>query len=367
MSKDHQHQPYNMGNPRVFIGSYTTDLGWVHGQGRGVGSYELDTETGALLLLSTIQTDNPSFLALHPGGDVLYSNNEVSSRQGANDASLSAFAIAADGRLTLINQQPSHGAAPCFVSVDPQGDHVFLANFMGGNVVVYPIAPDGSLAACSDSVCHLSPDSDQPAAHAHSIRATPSGRYLLACDLGLDKLYIYQLDHRLGTLKPHAEYSAPRGSGPRHIAIHPSGRIVYLISQNAGTITSFAWDDQLGLLTELHTVATVPADFSADPAASEIQVHPGGQWLYASNRGHNSVVIFRIDPASGLLSLVGFQDSLGITPRNFTLTTTGDLLLVANQDSDQIVVFRVDAATGLLTERNRQAVPTPVCIVCSPQ
>lgn len=356
-----------MGHEKVYVGSYTTDLGWVQGKGRGIGSYQLDAETGALYLLSTIETDNPSFLALHSAGDVLYANNEVSSRQDASDDAVSAFAIAADGTLTLLNQQPSDGAAPCFVSVAPQGDHVFLANFNGGNVVVYPVARHGALEPCTASVSPECSGTDQPTAHAHSIRATPSGRYLLACDLGLDQLFIHQLDRSLGTLKLHGVYAAPRGSGPRHIALHPSGRFVYLISQNSGTITTFAWDDAHGVLTELQTIATVPADFSGDPAASEIQIHPGGQWLYASNRGHNSLVIFRIDSASGLLSLVGFQASLGFTPRNCTLTASEDLLLVGNQDSDQIVVFRLDAATGRLAELNRTEVPTPVCIVCCPE
>jgi 6-phosphogluconolactonase len=358
-----------MGMLTVFIGSYTTDLGWVQGKGLGISSYRLDTETGSLVSLSTIETDNPSFLALHPSGAFLYANNEASQRQDAKDDSVSAFAIAADGVLSLINQQPSHGAAPCFVSVDPQGDYAYLANFNGGNVVVYPLAPNGGLEPDSDRVASVASETDQstpraPAqAHAHSLKASPSGRYQLACDLGLDKIFIHELDRCTGTLKRHGEWSAPRGSGPRHVAFHPSGRFVYLISQDAGTISAFAWDDDRGVLTELQTVATVPGDFNGDPAASEIQAHPGGQWLYASNRGHNSLVIFRIDATSGLLSLVGYQASLGITPRNFTLTPSGDMLLVANQDSDQVVVFSLDPATGLLTELQRHAVPTPVCIV----
>jgi 6-phosphogluconolactonase len=356
-----------MARIEVFVGSYTTDLGWVQGKGLGIGSYQLDTETGALSLLSTMRTDNPSFLALHPSGNYLYANNEASHRVDSSDDSISAFAIAADGTLSLINQQASHGKAPCFVSVDPEGDFAYLANFIGGNSVVYPIAPNGGLECDSDRISPVDSGTDQPIPHAHTIKASPSGRYLLACDLGLDKIFIHQLDRRTAKLNRHGELLVPRGSGPRHIAFHPSGRFVYLISQDAGTITAFAWDDDLGVLTDLQTASTVPADFSGEPAASEIQVHPEGQWLYASNRGHNSVVIFRIDAASGLLSLVGFQASLGITPRNFTLTPSGDMLLVANQDSDQIVVFRLDAATGLLSELDRHAVPTPVCMVCRPR
>jgi 6-phosphogluconolactonase len=356
-----------MAKIEVFVGSYTTDLGWVQGKGLGIGSYQLDTETGALSLLSTMRTDNPSFLALHPSGNYLYANNEASHRVDSSDDSISAFAIAADGTLSLINQQASHGKAPCFVSVDPEGDFAYLANFIGGNSVVYPIAPNGGLECDSDRISPVDSGTDQPIPHAHTIKASPSGRYLLACDLGLDKIFIHQLDRRTAKLNRHGELLVPRGSGPRHIAFHPSGRFVYLISQDAGTITAFAWDDDLGVLTDLQTASTVPADFSGEPAASEIQVHPEGQWLYASNRGHNSVVIFRIDAASGLLSLVGFQASLGITPRNFTLTPSGDMLLVANQDSDQIVVFRLDAATGLLSELDRHAVPTPVCMVCRPR
>lgn len=354
-----------MGTIKVFVGSYTTDLGWVHGKGHGVGSYHLDTETGVLSLLSTIETDNPSYLALHPEGDVLYANNEVSSLQDAKDDSISAFAIATDGALNLINQQPSYGAAPCFVSVDPQGAYVFLSNFNGGNIVVYMVARNGSLESCSDNVTLAALSTDQSTSHAHSVTASPSGRYLLACDLGLDKIHIYQLNRSTGKLNLNVAYSTPRGSGPRHIAFHPSGRFAYLVNQNAGNIMIFAWDDILGTLTEIQMILTVPTDFSGDPAASEIQVHPSGRWLYASNRGHNSIVIFRIDSTSGMLNLVDFQASLGITPRNFTITGSGELLLVANQDSDQIVIFKLNTVTGLLTELNRQTVPTPVCIVCS--
>lgn len=355
-----------MAKIKVFIGSYTTDLGWVQGKGLGIGSYHLDTETGALALLSTIETDNPSFLALHPSADFLYANNEASHLKEASDDSISAFAIAEDGSLSLINQEPSHGAAPFFVSVEPQGAFAFAANFNGGNVVVYPIARNGALASISDNVSSDRMKADQVTAHAHSITASPSGRYLLVCDLGLDKVFIHRLDREAGKLLPHGEFSTAKGSGPRHVSFHPSGKFVYLINQDAGTITAFAWDDDQGLLSELQTVATVPTDFKADPAASEIHAHPSGQWLYASNRGHNSLVIFRIDPVRGLLNLVGFQPSLGVTPRNFSLTASGELLLVGNQDSDQVVVFKLDPESGELAELNRQTVPTPVCIVCSP-
>jgi 6-phosphogluconolactonase len=155
-----------------------------------------------------------------------------------------------------------------------------------------------------------------------------------------------------------------KGSGLRHVSFHPTARFVYLICQDAGEILVFEWDDVLGSLTERQIVATVPDDFRGDPAASEIQVHPSGEFLYASNRGHNSIVIFRIDQSSGLLHQVGDQPSLGLTPRNFALTPCGLLLLVANQDSDQVVVFRIDPESGLLHELHSQAMPTPVCIVC---
>ncbi len=234
-----------------------------------------------------------------------------------------------------------------------------MANFNGGNVVVYPIGNKGALGTGSDNVSLDKTDAGQATAHAHSITASPSGRYLLACDLGLDKIIIHRLDRQVGKLMPHGDFSASKGSSPRHVSFHPSGKFVYLIHQYAGTITAFGWDDELGLLSELQTVATVPADFKADPAASEIQVHPNGRWLYASNRGHNSLVIFGIDLIRGLLSLVGFQPGLGVTPRNFALTASGELLLEGNQDSDQVVVFKLDPESGLLTELNRQAVPTP--------
>ena len=353
-----------MAETSVFIGSYTTDLGWVQGKGQGITAYKLDLLSGVLSQTSSINTDNPSFLALHPSGHVLYANNEASHEPDASDDSVSAFEIKGGGSLALLNQRPSHGASPCFVSVDPQAEFAFLANFNGGNFVVYPLGKDGSLESSSDKASHQSSLANQLTPHAHSITPSPSGRYLLACDLGLDKLFIYRLDRQQGKLVSHDEFAVAKGSGPRHVSFHPNARFVYLINQDAGQILVFEWDDVLGTLTERQIVATVPDDFSGDPAASEIQVHPSGAFLYASNRGHNNIVIYRIDQSSGLLNQIGDQPSLGLTPRNFALTPCGSLLLVGNQDSDQVVVFRIDPVSGLLHELNSQAVPTPVCIVC---
>lgn len=348
----------------VFIGSYTADLGWVQGKGEGITAYKLDLLSGILSQTSSIKTDNPSFLALHPSGHVLYANNEVSQHPDASDDSVSAFEIKGDGSLKLLNQRPSHGASPCFVSVDPEAGFAFIANFNGGNFVVYPLEKDGRLERSSDTASHESSRADQLTPHAHSITPSPSGRYLLACDLGLDKLFIYRLDRLHGKLVSHGEFAVAKGSGPRHASFHPAAPFVYLINQDDGQIMSFEWDDVLGTLTERQIIATVPDDFNGDPAASEIQIHPGGAFLYASNRGHNNIVIFRIDQSSGLLHQVGDQPSLGLTPRNFALTPCGTLLLVGNQDSDQVVVFRIDPVSGLLHELHSQAVPTPVCIVC---
>lgn len=353
-----------MAETSVFISSYTTDLGWVQGKGQGITAYKLDLLSGVLSQTSSVKADNPSFLALHPSGHVLYANNEASHEPDASDDSVSAFEIKGGGSLALLNQRPSHGASPCFVSVDPQAEFAFLANFNGGNFVVYPLGKNGSLESSSDKASHQSSLANQLTAHAHSITPSPSGRYLLACDLGLDKLFIYWLDRQRGKLVSHDEFAVAKGSGPRHVSFHPNARFVYLINQDAGQILVFEWDDVLGTLTERQIVATVPDDFSGDPAASEIQVHPSGAFLYASNRGHNNIVIFRIDQSSGLLNQIGDQPSLGLTPRNFALTPCGALLLVGNQDSDQVVVFRIDPVSGLLHELHRQAISTPVCIVC---
>lgn len=344
----------------VYVGAYTSDFGGVNGKGRGIALYQLDPVTGAMNLLSEVATENPSFLAIHPSGQFLFATNEEAHPASAPDNAISAFTIAADGKLTWLNQQPSLGGAPCFVNVEPTGRFVLMANYGGGNFVMYPIGVDGRLGAASDIVRHSEAPSRTP--HAHSINVAPGGRYALGCDLGLDKVFIYEIDLTQSKLRPHAEVDLPLGSGPRHLAFRPNGRTVYVINELNATLTIYDWDDTAGRLLEIQTISTVPANYSGQVWCADVHVHPSGKFVYGSNRVHDSIVIYRVDQADGRLTLLGHESTRGRTPRNFTLTPDGDLLLVANQDSNTVVIFRVDATIGQLTHLATNAVPTPVCL-----
>jgi 6-phosphogluconolactonase len=350
----------------IYVGAYTQDLGWVKGQAKGIMLYALDPVTGEMLKLSEIASDNPSYLAVHPSGKFLFSTNESASFGLSSDNAISSFAIAEDGALSLLNQQPSLGKDPCYVGLEPGGKFILSANYGGGNFVMYPIAEDGKLAEASDSTQQGgvvdADETQKKSPHAHSINVAAGGKYALGCDLGLDKVFIYRLDLLNGRLLPHSEAVVKTGSGPRHLAFHPNGKYVYLINELNSTITVFAWDGAAGLLSEIQTISTVPDHFAEPTWCADVQVHPNGKFVYGSNRGHDSIAIYRVDEQTGQLLLLGHELTRGKTPRNFALTLLGDLLLVANQDSNTVVVFRVDSDTGALRHLRTNAVPTPVCL-----
>lgn len=345
---------------RVYVGAYTSDFGAVKGKGRGIALYQIDPVSGVMRLLSEVTAENPSYLALHPSGRFLLATNEEAHGSTAPDSLISAFKIAADGGLTLLNQQPALGGAPCYVSITPDGRLALIANYTGGNFVLYPIGADGRLGAARDNVPHDAAPDRTP--HAHSIAVAPGGRYALGCDLGLDKVFVYEIDARHDRLWPRSQSDLTRGAGPRHLAFHPAGRIAYVINELNATLTVFEWDDAVGRLREIQTISTVPADYGGVCWCADVHVHPSGRFVYGSNRGHDSIVIYGVDQADGRLTLLGHEATRGQTPRNFALAPDGDLLLVANQDSDTVVVFRVDAFTGQLTHLATNDMPTPVCL-----
>jgi 6-phosphogluconolactonase len=246
------------------------------------------------------------------------------------------------------------------VAVTPDGRFVLTANYVGGNVVMYSIGPDGRLAAASDNVQHDAAHGRTP--HAHSISLVPGGRYALACDLGLDKLFVYEIDPAREKLARRAVVDLPTGSGPRHLAFHPDGRTAYVINELNATMAVFAWDGRSGALAEVQIVSTVPADYAGTSWCADVHVHPTGRFVYGSNRAHDSIVIYAVDQANGRLRVLGHEATRGQTPRNFALSPGGELLLVANQDSDTVVVFRVDVTTGQLIYLATNEAPTPVCL-----
>ncbi len=350
----------------VFIGTYTEAARAAGQPSEGIYVYQMDPATGTLTYVGSADPGpNPSFLAVHPSGRFLYSVSEVAERGGG----LSAFAFdQATGKLTLLNQESAHGTTSCHISTDAAGKFALAANYGSGDVLVLPINADGTLRAASQIVDHaaLVPGAVAGTARAHSILVDATQKYALAADLGLDRIMIYQYDGVNGqlTLNPNQPWvQAVKGAGPRHFDFHPNGRFVYLINELNGTATAFAWDAAQGTLKELQTLSTLPAGYSGGKSCADMHVSPDGRFLYGSNRGHDSIVIYALDPATGLMTLVGHTATQGRTPRNFGLDPTGTFLFAAHQDSNTIVTFGRDTATGQLTPTGQVInLPSPVCI-----
>ncbi|MEO5904201.1 MAG: lactonase family protein [Gemmatimonadaceae bacterium] len=312
---------------------------------------------------------NPSFLAIDPDGRALYAVNEVDNHGGRKTGMVSAFSIARKtGALTRLNEQVSEGAAPCFVSVDRSGRVVLVANYLGGNVALLPIQADGSLAPATQVVQHQGNGPNaarQDACHAHCILADPSNRFVLAADLGADRVFVYRLDLDGRSLR-HVEGGDAvmrPGSGPRHIAFHPTLPLVFVANELDSTITTLAFDAERGALSPLDTRSTLPAGWTGTNYPADIHVASAGRTLYVSNRGHNSIAVFSIAQSTGALALDQVISTEGEYPRNFSIDPSGRWLLVANQRSDSVVVFRRDEKSGRLTlTRQRIAIPSPVCL-----
>jgi len=350
----------------VYFGTYTGS------ESKGIYVSRFDAKTGALTPPElAVETESPSFLAVHPLGRFLYAVNEVGEFQGRPAGSASAFAIEpVTGKLTLLNQSSSKGAAPCHATVDRTGRSLLLANYTGGSVAALPIGSDGRLGEATAFVQHVGSSVNaqrQTAPHAHSIDLDTANRFVLVDDLGLDKVLIYRFDPARGTLEPNTppSVSLAPGAGPRHLAFHPDGRHVYVINELHTTITGFNYDAERGTLSEPKTVSTLPGDVAPRPeySTAEIQVHPNGRFLYGSNRGHDSIAVFAVDPRTGALTPIEHVPTQGKTPRHFTLDPTGTHLLVANQGSGSVVVFRIDSESGRLkTTGQTLRVPSPVCV-----
>ena len=349
-----------------YIGTYT------RGDSKGIYQAQLDLATGKLHSLElAAELDSPSFVALHPTMPVVYAVSEVANFGGEKAGAVSALRRDAEsGHLTLLSQQTTKGAHPCHVSVTPCGKFVMVANYSGGSVACYPVEKNGSLGPMSGFVQHegssVSPRQKGP--HAHSIDPGPAGRFFYVDDLGADKVFIYQLDEgRLVPNQPAFASLAP-GSGPRHLAFHPEGRFVYVINELLSTVTAFKHDAETGTLTEIQTISTLPDGFDGKNTTAEVRIHPSGKFLYGSNRGHDSIAVFRINCDTGKLTALGQTSSGGNSPRNFTIDPSGRYLLVAHQLSDNVVAFRINQDTGLLKPTGSEIeVSMPVCVTFIPE
>jgi 6-phosphogluconolactonase len=358
----------------VYVGTYTEPIRFgtgrvLQGKGEGIYVYRLDQASGALEPLSQTESTNPSYLALDPTGRFLYAVNELKTYEGQASGTVSAFAVdGATGALQLLNRRLTGGTDPCHVVVNRDGTHVFVANFMSGSVCVLPVCDDGSLGEASDFIQHRGWSCDpvrQAGPHAHSVTLDPANRFALVPDLGLDRLLVYGFDRRRGTLAPADVpwiVTTP-GAGPRHVAFHPGGAFAYLINELDSTVLALSYDATTGMLKERQTVPTLPDGFEGTSTCADVHVSRSGAFLYGSNRGHDSLVIYAIDPPTGRLTYVGHEPTRGRTPRSFGIDPASRFLLVANQDSDAIVTFRVDPSTGTLAPTGRVTpVPTPVCV-----
>jgi 6-phosphogluconolactonase len=351
----------------VYVGTYTG-----HGS-RGIYGYRFNPTTGMLTPLGLVaETENPAFLAVDPLHKFLYAANEVDHYKDKPTGAVSAFAIdPTPGKLSPLNEVSAHDPGPAYVTVDHSGKFVLIANYPLGSVAVFPILPDGGLRDASAFVRHRGSSVNpqrQAGPHAHAIELSPDNRFALAADLGLDQILVYPFDASKGTLgEPQIVKIAP-GSGPRHLAFSPSGKFVYLVGEMLSTVTVFSYQGVDGTLSQLQTVSILPEGFSGKSTAAEIQIHPSGKFLYASNRGSDSIAVFAVNRDKGTLTAIEHDSTHGKTPRNFAIDPTGSWLLAANQDSNNIVIFRIDAETGQLTPSGTvQDLSAPVCVEFVPQ
>ena len=349
----------------AYVGTYTAKT-----NSQGIYAYRFDPEKGQLTAIGmAAETADPSFLVVHPNGKYLYAVNEISTFNGGPGGAVSAFSIAAKtGALKFLNQVPTRGAGPCHVSLDKNGAYVLVANYDGGSIASFPVHDDGSLGTASGFVQHsgAGPNKErQEGPHAHWIGTSPDNRFALAVDLGLDQVIVYGFDSSKGIFTPMLSGFAKvkPGAGPRHLAFHPNGKFAYVLSEMDSSVTVFSYQAKNGAFSSLETISALPKDYAGPKEAAEIAVEPSGKFLYTSNRGHDSIAIFGINPAKGTLKSLGQVLTGGKTPRHFAIDPTGMYLLAENQESNNIVVFHIDPATGNLTPTGQTIeVPSPVCI-----
>ena len=349
----------------VYIGTYTG------AKSKGIYAYRMDPTSGECTPIGLVaEVKNPSFLAVHPSKKFLYAVSEISDLDGKPTGGVSAYGIdLARGKLTPLNQQSSKGAGPCHLVVDRSGTTVLVANYGGGSVASLPIGSDGKLGPAASFIQHegksVNPQR-QEKPHAHSINVDLKNRFAMAADLGLDKVLVYRLDPSTSTLTPNDPPSAsvPPGSGPRHFSFHPDGKHAYAINEMLCTVTAFDYDASAGKLTPKQTLATLPDGVSVKPeySTAEVQVHPTGKFVYGSNRGHDSITVFKVND-DGTLTWLDNTPSGVKTPRGFGIDPSGKFLLVGGQDSAGVAVFRIDPSSGRLSPTGQTLeVGSPVCV-----
>lgn len=349
----------------LFVGTYT------NGKSKGIYTLDFDTITGELKQRNVCGgIVNPSFIALDNKREFLYAVSETDKYNSKKSGGVYSYKIDGDeGGLHFINSASSNGAHPCHIIVDKSDQFVLVANYSGGNISVIRLNEDGSLGETVDVVQHSGSSVNkqrQEAPHAHSINLDSSNKFVVAADLGIDKLMLYNFNVENGKLIParqkHVE--AKPGAGPRHFAFHPNGKNAFVINELDSTITGLRFDQKYFSLEPIQTIPTLPKNYKGENTCADIHIHQNGKFVYGSNRGHDSIAVFSFNAITQNLSLIQHQPTLGKTPRNFVVDPSGKFLLVANQNSDSIIVFSIDSTTGKLYETGKQIeIPNPVCLL----
>jgi 6-phosphogluconolactonase len=340
----------------------------------GIAECHFEEQNGAIQLSGLCKSiDNPSFLIFGNRRKWVYAVNETADFGGQKSGGVSSFLCDhKTGKLTFLNARPSMGAHPCHLTMDRQGKFILVANYSGGNVAVLPILANGELGEAVDMVQHSGKSINmnrQEGPHAHSVNLSPDNRFAFVCDLGIDKIMIYRFNQQTGKLSPADSpwFQAAPGAGPRHFTFSNDGKNAFVVNELNSTITSFKNNQKSGELTEILTLSTLPEGFTEENTCADIHVHPNGNFVYASNRGHNSIAVFQAQPGYEKLKLIQNQPTLGKTPRNFAIHPSGRYLLAANQNSNSVHVFSLHPATGLLSETgnpgNHCSINKPVCIL----
>ena len=329
----------------VYVGSETRTQGGHRKE--GISVYQMDPRSGKLTEVQKAESgETPAFLAIHPNRKFLYAINEV------HEGRATAFAVdGASGKLNLLNTAPVKGFGPCYISLTPDAKWALVANYGGGSASVLPIQADGAIGAAVATVQHVGQGDDprrQEGPHAHSMITSPDGRFALVADLGTNRVYVYRLGQD-GSLLPNDPPAviAEAGAGPRHMAFHPNGAFLYVSTELGNTVEVYAWDANAGALRRVQVCSTLPEDFQAISYVADIHLVPDGRYLYVSNRGHDSLTIFRVTADGSSLERAGFVSTGGHWPRNFTLDPEGNFLIVANQESGTLVMFKIHPETGL--------------------
>jgi len=347
----------------VYVGTYTDHVS------KGIYAYRFDPSTGKMTSLGlAAEAAEPSFLAVDGSGRFLYAVNEIANYEGQNAGSVSAFSIQPDtGKLSLLNHVSSHGKDPAHITLDRTGKYALVSNYTSGSIAVFPLLKDGRLGEATSFVQHKGSSVNpqrQEGPHAHAVALSPDNRFAIVADLGLDQLLIYSFDAVKGTLGAEPQIvRSSTGAGPRHLVFSSDGRFLFVINELHSTVKAYSYSAATGTLRELQTISTLSKGFSGNNTAAEIEIDPSGKFLFASNRGEDSIAVFAIDSKTGALRRIETDPSGGKTPRNFAIDPTGSWLVAANQDSDNIVISRIDHKTGHLVSTGEVlAVQSPTCL-----